>query len=71
MQQVDRLPGTDIGKADAGHTKGRSKQFKFEYPICSPKHNLESPCLHSGAASDRTETNKTANFPPIPQVVWQ
>ena len=29
------------------------------------------PCLHSGAARDRPETNKTSKFPPTPEVVWQ
>ena len=29
------------------------------------------PCLHSGAARDRPETNKISKLPPIPEVVWQ
>ena len=29
------------------------------------------PRHHSGAACDRSETNKTSRLPPIPEVVWQ
>ena len=29
------------------------------------------PCLHSGTARDRPETNGVARLPPIPEVVWQ
>ena len=29
------------------------------------------PCVHPGAASDRPVTTKTAQLPPIPEVVWQ
>ena len=32
---------------------------------------LAMPRLHSGAASDRPETNEIPKLPPIPEVVWQ
>ena len=31
----------------------------------------KTPCLHSGAACDRPETNKISKLPPYPEVVWQ
>ena len=33
--------------------------------------NKKTPHLHSGAASDRPETNEISRLPPIPEVVWQ
>ena len=43
----------------------------MECPSCSPNFNVETPRLHSGAASDRLEIIEIPQIPPIPEVVWQ
>ena len=48
-----------------------SKQLRWECPSCIPNVKLETPRLHSSAASDRPETNELPKLPPIPEVVWQ
>ena len=46
-------------------------QVRWEYPSRSPNFKLETPCLCSGAAFDRPDTNERPKLPPIPEVVWQ
>ena len=48
-----------------------TKQLRWECPSCSPNFKLKTPCLHSGAACDRPETNEISKLPPIPEVNWQ
>ena len=71
MQPTDRLPGKDDGRTEPSPTENCSKQLRWRCPSCSPNFKLKTPRLHSGAASDRLETNEIPKLPPTPEVVWQ
>ena len=58
-QLMNRLPATDARKERIRSNKKCPKQFSCECLSCSPKFELETPCLYSGAACDRPETNKS------------
>ena len=55
------------------HFQQRKVQNKprRECPSCSPNFKLAMPCLHSGAAYDRPETNEISKLLRIPAVAWQ
>ena len=70
MQEVDRLSGTGNRKDRITSGKQTFKGIQPKTLQLKPIFELEMARLHSGAASERTDT-RNAIFTPIPVVVWQ
>ena len=51
--------------------EGQNQVQQRSAQSCCLNFKLKTPRLHSGAASDRPETNEKRKFPPLPEVVWQ